>query len=409
MKLLNKIIVLLLFLLLPVDAIHGFFLHSGINLPLSLGQFYKLGIIFLLFLSFVTQPNKLFLTSILLLLLLIPSIVQVFIQLEFGFLFNDFIKITKYLTPVFAFLFFVNYIKKEGDIDLLFKLVKFSFFFFSFNILIKYAGFGYPMYNYGDVGSKGFFYAGNETSVVLIILSSIIAYRLWLKRKIKKYFLFFLFSLFIGFTISSKTGMLGIILTFILIPIRINHFKLTPKKLIGGLFFLFFLVPILIRGMISLVRKSDGFGRLEYFWEKLDFVTFVFSNRNNFFTEALNIYIEKYNFIEKIIGVGQAQYEAQYEILNGTLIVEIDIADIFFAYGFIGLILFVSLISFIWYQAKKFKSTGWHPYASFVGLMVLILLGISTIAGHVFSSGMAAIFIGLLFSLMYIKKDTIEN
>ena len=37
--------------------------------------------------------------------------------------------------------------------------------------------------------------------------------------------------------------------------------------------------------------------------------------------------------------------------------------------------------------------------------MLSVLLLISTTAGHVFSSGMAAVFIGLLFSLMFIKKN----
>jgi hypothetical protein len=114
------------------------------------------------------------------------------------------------------------------------------------------------------------------------------------------------------------------------------------------------------------------------------------------------VYLEKYNFIEKIIGVGQTTYES----LNGDSIVEIDIADIFFAYGFVGLLMFVLIMFMTYYQAIKFRATINYPFAGLVSLMILILLGISTIAGHVFSSGMSAVFIGLLFSLMYYKKDS---
>ena len=36
--------------------------------------------------------------------------------------------------------------------------------------------------------------------------------------------------------------------------------------------------------------------------------------------------------------------------------------------------------------------------------MIWILIGISATAGHVFSSGMAAVFIGIVFALMYFKE-----
>jgi len=114
------------------------------------------------------------------------------------------------------------------------------------------------------------------------------------------------------------------------------------------------------------------------------------------------MYLEKYNIIEKVIGTGQRTFEKK----NGDSGIEIDIADIFFAYGFLGLFLFLGMMLFLFYQVKKFKkSSTFYPYASLIYLMLFILLGISTIAGHVYSSGMSAVFIGLLFSLMYLKEE----
>jgi len=401
----NVFALILMFILLPVDMINGALLKNNINLPLSIGQFHKLSILLVIFLSFLFKKNSAILSFSLLSILLLPSIFQVFMEFKLGFLFKDFIKITRYLTPVFAFLFFVNYIKKGNSIHLLFLLVKFSYIVFCANILLKYLGLGYPMYSYGSVGSKGFFFAGNETSVVLIILSSILAYKLWLEQKTKKYIYLFLFTLFVGITISSKTGLLGVILTFLLIPLKpigatlsVKRLKIVVIAVILAIIGYFILISDTIQNTAILKRTN-------YFFNKLDVVTFLFSNRNNFFVEALDMYAQKYNFIEKIIGVGQTHYE----LLNGNGIVEIDIADIFFAYGVVGLTLFISLITFLIVQAYKFKKSGKYPFSGLVIVILFILLGISTIAGHVFSSGMAAVFIGLLFSLMYVKKEAVEN
>jgi hypothetical protein len=401
----STFILALMFLLLPVDMINGFVLKSDINLPLSLAQLYKLVIIFLLFLSFISKPNNILFSLGLIFLLLIPSIFQVLLHLKVGFLFKDIIKITRYLTPVFAFLFFVDYIKKGNNVDLLFKFIKFSFIVFSINILLKYVGLGYPMYSYNSVGSKGFFFAGNETSVVLIILSSILGYKLWIEHKTKQYYLFFIFTLFIGITISSKTGILGVLLSFLLIPLKPLKAKISRKRIKIILYALLTFIVGLFIFFTDKVQSSPIMLRLNYFLEKLDFVTFIFSRRNEFFIYALEVYYNDYNLVEKIIGVGQVKY--QY--LIGASIVEIDIADIFFAYGIIGLALFVILISYIIYKAKLLKRQKIYPFSGLVYVMIFVLLGISTIAGHVFSSGMAAIFLGLLFSLMYIKEDTIEN
>jgi hypothetical protein len=404
---LSEVILVLMFMLLPVDMLNGILLHNNINLPLSLGQLHKFLILALLFLSFLFNLRALFFSITCIAILFLPSLFQAVFQLKLNFLFGDLIKISRYLMPLFSVLFFVKLIRttNKRNIELLFKLVRFSYVFFVFNILIKYLGFGYPMYIHGDVGSKGFFYAGNETSVVLIVLGSILGFKIWQNESKFKYLLFFLFNLFVGLTISSKTGTIGVILTFILIPMSLPKAKINIKRLSYLLLSIFIFIPVLLAVVWEFLVNSPVFLRLKWFWNELDIITFIFSNRNNFFVDGLNVYIEKYNFIEKVFGVGQTRYEA----LNGNSIVEIDSVDIFFAYGLVGLVLFIFLIAVLWVQALRFKRSNNYSFSGLVSLMIVVLLGISTIAGHVFSSGMAAIFIGLLFSLMYIKNDAIGN
>jgi hypothetical protein len=398
----EKLIVWLMFALIPVDMLHGFLLHSGVNLPLSVGQLFKLVLLGSLLLSFITEKNRLVICFVLFLLLFIPSLIQVFFQLNIDFLFKDFIKISRYLMPLIAFLFFKKLTAKgnKANMDLIFKLVQFSYIVFAFNILLKYIGLGYAMYPNGDIGSKGFFFAGNETSALLIILSAIIGYNIFKKERKLSYFLFFLFNLFIGLTISSKTGTLGVLIVFLLIPIKRFKLKVGIKYIRSIIISALLILPLIIISTWKFIVASPVFTRLEFFWRELDFLTFVFSNRNNFFKDAFKVYLNEYNLLEKIVGVGQTKYE----FLNGNSIVEIDIADIFFAYGFLGLILFIFLMFLTYYQAKKLRATNNYPYAGLVILMLFVLFGISTIAGHVYSSGMSAVFIGLLFSLMFLKR-----
>lgn len=404
---LDNFIILLMFALLPVDMVNGILLKNGINLPISIGQFFKLLILFFLFFRFLFYPKLLLVPVILALLLLLPTFYQFFKGFDEPFIFADVIKISKYLTPLLSFLFFVSYIKQNGSqgIEFLFKLVQFSYYILIGNIFLKYLGLGYPMYEFGNIGSKGYFYAGNEVSGLLVILTSILAFRIWKNESKFYYLLFAALTLFAGLTVSSKTGVAGILLVLLIVPLKKPSMKISLKRLLFYISSVVTLVPLSLFLMWRSIQNSDLMIRLIYFSEKFDFLTFILSNRNVFFKIATENYVEKYDVIEKVIGVGQTKYE----YLNVVNTVEIDILDIFFAYGFIGLLSFIVLMTFLVIQSIRFSKNGNYPLANFALFVILLLLGISSTAGHIFSSGMAAIFIGLLFALMYYKQEIVEE
>ena len=397
---LDTFIIILMFALLPVDMINGILLMNGINLPVSFGQFYKLVIILCLLIRFLFTVRLLISTLIITFLLLIPSIYQILHDPEGSSVFLDLIKVTKYITPFICFLFFVNAFKHSRDkiYPLSLSLVKASYLILILNIFVKYIGLGYPAYKNGGMGSKGFFYAGNEISALLIILCSIIAFQLWNKELKKRYFLFLVLNLLAGLTISSKTAILGILLVFFIIPFQGKSLKI--KKFIPLLAGAICLLPLALLFSWQFIKNSSIIVRIEFFYQKLDFWTFILSSRNVFLENSYNIFINDYNFIEKIIGVGQTKFE----FLNNSKVVEMDIMDIFFAYGILGLSVFITMLFFVLTQANKFLKSNNYPYANLVRMMVIILIIISTMAGHVFGSGMSAVFIGILFALMYVKK-----
>ena len=206
----DRLTIYIMFFLLPVDMLNGVLLTNDINLPLSVSQILKMLLLFLMFISFIKYPKYLFYSVGLSIILLIPTIFQIIQFKGISLIFKDLIKISKYLIPVFSFFFFYIYLKKSTA-SLIFKLVYFSYFILIGNILIKHVGFGYPMYNYDDIGSKGFFYAGNEISALLLILSSMVSFKIWNRNKYL-YVLTALLNVFVALTISSKTSLFGIVL-----------------------------------------------------------------------------------------------------------------------------------------------------------------------------------------------------
>ena len=389
-----------MFALLPVDMINGIMLMNDVKLPISIGQLYKLLIVLCLLIRFFFEIKLLVTTVILISLLLISSLYQLLYNLEGSHLLTDLIKASKYITPFICFLFFVNAFKYSQDriYSLILKLVKISYLILIINIFITYIGLGYPAYKNGGMGTKGFFYAGNEISALLIILCSIIAFRLWNRKQKSKYFIFLIINLLAALTISSKTAILGIILVFLIIPFQDKSLKL--KKFIPLLGCSIVMLPITLLLSWQFIKKTAIIVRIEYFYRELDFWTFLLSSRNVFLENSYYIFKDNYNFIEKVIGVGPSKFE----YLNNFKVVEMDIMDIFFTYGYLGLAIFLFMQIFVIIQANAFSKSGKHPYSRLITMMAIILLIISTLAGHVFGSGMSAVFIGLLFALMYLKE-----
>ena len=142
--------------------------------------------------------------------------------------------------------------------------------------------------------------------------------------------------------------------------------------------------------------------RFAFFWKELDFFTFILSNRNTFLFDFFEIFKKEYNIIEMIIGVGQSTFET----LNNDHIIELDFFDIYFAYGVIGVFLFLSYISFIVIKSKlksiNKKMFIFSPYTGYISILLILL---SFLSGHIFNSGMAAIYMGCVFSLMYYKSN----
>lgn len=402
---LDKFIIFLMFFILPIDMLNGIMLKAHINLPLSVSQLFKSVLIIVLFIRLFLFPKfEILLLTAIFLLLCIPSFVHYFGANETeNFLGSDIIKTFKYVTPFLALIFFKEVF--QGDPEL-FKWVKywiyFSYALFAFNILLKYVGLGFPMYSYANTGTKGFFFSGNEISALLLVLYSFIAYKFWEIDKNKLLFFgFFLFNLLIGITITSKTAMLGIVLITFMIPISFkNLFKVSFRKILTVFVIIAIVIPAAYYFAIRLLTNSSIVERLVYFYKKLDIVTFIFSERNLKAEKMFKIFETDYTLLEKLIGGGQHYYESKL----GNVI-EIDFLDLFFAYGFLGAAIFLMILMILFIQNLLKANSSKYPYAKLNTIMLLILVFTSSIAGHVFNSGIAGFYIGCILSISYLKTQ----
>lgn len=401
---LSEYILFLLLLVLPIDMINGVLLNNNINLPISISQLYKMLILGLMLFQLAFNSDKIYLFSFVFGSLFLSSVVQALTTFDFSFLFSDFIKVTKYLSIPIAFFYFKTVIQTHNNeflVTKIFKWISFSYWVLASNIFIKIFNLGYPMYDYGNIGTRGFFFAGNEISSLLLVTSAIIGYKYWVINKNRlRFFAFFVFNLFLAILVSSKTVFLGVFLVFTLICIITTTLKVKIKTLKIISIVMVTIIPLTLYFTYQAVLKAPVMVRIKYFWEKLDLVTFIFSSRNIFTREMFIIYDNNFTIIQKLIGGGQHYYETQL-----SHIIEIDALDIFFAYGYLGAILFSFMLVYLVIQSYLFKKKSCFPYATLTFFMSLLLLAISSIAGHIFNSGIAGNFLGLLFALMYLKKN----
>lgn len=402
---LDKIILFLMFFILPIDMLNGILLKAHINLPLSVSQLFKSILILILFIRLILFPKiEILLLTAVFLLLCFPSFIHYFRNTEEeNFLGGDIIKTFKYITPFLALLFFKDVFQNNLR---LFKWIKywiyFSYALFAFNILLKYVGLGFPMYSYGNTGTKGFFYSGNEISALLLVLYSFIAYKFWEIDKNKVWFFsFFLFNLLIGITITSKTAMLGIVLITFMIPVDFKSLlKVSFNKILTVFVILLIIIPGAYFFATKLLTNSLIVERLIYFYNKLDIVTFIFSERNLKAEKMFKIFETEYSIVEKLIGGGQYYYESKLEE-----VIEIDFLDLFFAYGFLGAGIFLVVLGILFTQNLLKANNSRFPYAKLNLIMLLILVFTSSIAGHVFNSGIAGFYIGCILSISYLKPQ----
>ena len=401
----DRLIFILLFLMLFIDIFNGFMLHENILLPISISQVYKMVFLSALFLSFLFHATqKILYIFLFFFLLLCGPLIGMLFYGNSRFL-SEIVLIFKLLTPLITYFYFRSLINRDSSFFIrnIKRLVVLDFLIISINMLLGAFGFGYEQYTSyitaKSIGTVGYFYAGNELSILMIIVFSLIAFFTWLKYK-KSYSLVAVFLLLLALLKATKVAILGILIIVVFLPFIVGFRNKSYKYIVANLM-IFLILPIVSYLLYVGVVQTGLHTKILASFEKYDIVTFIYSNRNNFAANGWEVFSSQYSLFEQLFGAGQEHY-----IKLAIKSAEIDVIDVLFYYGYIGLLFLLGLIATMFVksivQIRK-KSFIFARYSLF---MIFLLFMISLIAGHTFLSGLAGPFIGIVFALPYFKTST---
>ncbi len=389
----------MVFFYLPIDTINGILIR---NYNVSISAVYKF-ILMILILIYLLK-KKIFVPHIFLIFFILIICFHLLLNI---YNFIDVIWTLKFLLIVSSFYFF-KYLIKKNRFNIIKNLFIFNFIVLAFNLFLGIMGFGYAQYGRNNIGTRGFFYAGNEVGALLIILAIFLLSYALINKKIRQYIFLSILILILGVFLSSKVAVLGsAIIIFILPIINFIHTKRdsivnrTSFKVLNIVFFIFiFLFPFAI---YLVLYKMNLILRLSYWMNKVDYITLFYSGRNLLAEAIYNFLLKHSTFINTIFGYG---YNKILSITGRS--VEINLVDFYMLFGILGVVLIYGFIIFQFIKNfnKNSKIFIFKPYVQFSIIFLIIL---SLTSGHIFNSGLAGIMMGALMSLAYYKKGIVAK
>ena len=257
--------------------------------------------------------------------------------------------------------------------------------------LFKYGNYANNFYE-GKNGFYGLFYGGNEISNILVIMLPLVIE--YLVRK-KSYFLIiltFIELLLCIYLVGTKTLILGSIIVsiyFLIKYLRPAYKKLDSKKkyLIWTFLVLLVIGSILILPKMAvtknIIRAINYYGfNLSNIFSLNGLDKLVFSGRLEILNKVNNLYLHS-PLINILMGLGKSY-------VNAFKGIEIDIFDIFFSIGIIGILIYGYLC---FKNIKDTKLKGIYLFTLVLSIMI------SLVTGHVLNMPNVSIYVGLLFVL----------
>lgn len=407
----DKFILKVVSILLIVDMINGILIRSNFPMSFSFSQIIKISLIALMAYR-ISQLSKIKTLAIFLITLGLTFIyiVNTLLNNNFDYL-HEFIVFNKLLLIPISALYFSEMVKLNQIQILPFykSIVYVSLSIICINIIAGKLGFGFEQYS-GGVGSRGYFYAGNEVAALLLLLSGIVLY--WnLKTDYKKYILISLFLFIVSILNATKVCIFGIFILIIFMPF-IKQKNINIKQIIKYIS-AFLAVTVLFIFSIKYIWEFTGLNsRWNFFIAKYDYNiwSMILSGRNIVLDHAFTTFTKQFSILNYIFGISASGFlnklEQQSSISHA---IEMDFFDIFFYYGVLGILIVYSTWIYIITKCLALKNNTSYTYTKLVLFMSILLLFISTISGHVMYSGMSGIFIGLLFSFSFITQKKVEQ
>ncbi|MDR7119521.1 O-antigen ligase family protein [Rheinheimera soli] len=386
---LDKLILLLCSCYLLIDACNGFLLNQ-FGRSFGLSALYKLLILTLMLTCLSLRTAKAFLLFPALFVLLVPGPFYSWLQLG-GSLAADMGLMLKLISPFIAFYYLLSLaqLDKAFALQSMHRVFIVNYLIILVNFVFGALGYGYTSYlpqahlTQVDLGSKGFFNAANELSVVLLVLSAWLLQYYWRQQK-----LIFLAvaasSLWCASLMLTKTGLLGTIILVLLIPLMPVLLRLNWSRLALLILLLMVTVSILIWQAPLLLTHLGLAEKLQHIYQQQGLLGVLLSNRDKYAAEIWQMASFYYSDSHRFFGIGLigvSEHLWKYWA-------ESDPFDLLIFYGVAGLMFFLWIFTGFIAQNLKLCRLFSSELAATLVLLNLLLLFVSCIAGHVISSGM---------------------
>ena len=417
-----KKFVYFIFLLLPFIDLASSIMARILDLSLSVGSILKgLLLIFLVvYILFFTKSKYKKISVIFVIITILFSLLYLItkpIFWNYGIIFNEINYLIKFLFfPISFFAFLCIFDDIGFDKKMIEKLMLYTIITYSALLIIPIlTGTSFNTYENGLYGMVGWFYAANEISTILVLLFPF-SYLL-ISNKRKYIFLGILPILLVISYVGTKVSLFGLIISgFIVLIISYLHNKKILKNPFVSCLIIFIVILIINFGSYTIKNfftVLDTPSQTEEIYECIEceelpgdyLLTKIkkyclrwLSQRNYFLKNTNAIYVENFSNETFLLGLGFNE-NSEINDSNVTKLIEMDILDIFYHFGVVAVILFLTPFLFICYLLikEKLKLTKERV---FYGLMILMSLGISTVAGHVYMAPAVTIYVIIYFMFL---------
>lgn len=386
-KIKKNVELLILFLVLNqlvIDTFNGYFIFSSQGGG-NISVIYKI-IIFFLFLFYELVSRDRFIVAF--------SIVTWGVFLTFFHLLSNnytevVMDLSEYIKLATTFIVFLGVSKFSYINPLAFikYLSVYSFCIILFNFLLS--AFGVGETSYSDFGYKGFFYAANALSGVFCIVACFLMY-ITLKKSLTYYIICAGVLALCSFAIGTKTGIVFVAISLVTIPLLMEGKK--AKIRVSLLSLVGFLCALVIYA--DKIYTSNLVLRIVHFYEVGGWSKMLFSDRDLFLKYNIDQFLNS-DPVSLLIGIGYAGINAFPKPLT-----EIDIADITIIYGMLTTSAYISFyIGILFYSNGYLKKNCPRDIIAISRYICLVLMIVSSIAGHILFNGMVTLYLGVAMAL----------
>lgn len=294
--------------------------------------------------------------------------------------------VSKWLYPIYIIELFLSLNKHTSfSLNDLTGVLYFHSFIFPLTIIIPFF-LRIGRSTYGSSGFKGFYYATNDISYVLICLF-IFCFFKYINKKNSYTLLCLILLIFSILILGTKSGYITIAL------VLIGYFLFNFKKFITLKHLILFLLFAISVGIILNTFLLQIIDRWLFFYQKnTNFLSFITSSRVDRIIPHLQNLLSSEHFIKNLfLGRGIALVPGEV-----FLQIEMDIFDLFFQYGLVGL---NSIFYYLFTCMKKIDLSR--------KLFIVILFWSfvnSLFAGHVLNSALSSTVFAIIVSSLIVKK-----